>query len=540
MHQIFTKELLRRVFIFGAMLTAFIPNKLFSQACAGNEISVTIQNFTQSSSNSVEFDILVKNTGTNSYCLKALAGGFTYNPSALNGGSLSASYTLLGSYNILPAFGNLGVLTTPTHQVRWQQGPSAVSPCVNVSGPGASAVWEPVIHMVLTNTLNFSTCDSLNLVLNYGLGNQYSNTIATVVCNGNPSTTALSSSAAGTMVVVNPATYNLNCSIGCPTSINMQVTDACLGGTVGSAVANLSGLTAAPNGTYTLNGGSAINYTTNPINLTNLSVGNYTLSVINQDSSGNSCTPVTTTFTVGTSTSPLSNSLTASACNSYTWAVTGSSYTSSGTYTGTSTNANGCQVAETLNLTITPNSTVTIIDTHCISYTWPLTQQTYSASGVYTHTDSCTTTNLNLTIVQLTGTMVTQTATGSYTWPVNNMTYSISGTYTAPNGFCRVDTLKLTILPNAIGDKQIIESTLLISPVPTHDYVQLEFEVLKPTNLQIEICDISGRKIFVENVKAIIGKNHGVMDLSGYAKGIYLMRISDSSELNLVKKIIKE
>jgi hypothetical protein len=120
------------------------------------------------------------------------------------------------------------------------------------------------------------------------------------------------------------------------------------------------------------------------------------------------------------------------------------------------------------------------------------------------------------------------------------MTYSISGTYTAPNGFCRVDTLKLTILPNAIGDKQIIESTLLISPVPTHDYVQLEFEVLKPTNLQIEICDISGRKIFVENVKAIIGKNHGVMDLSGYAKGIYLMRISDSSELNLVKKIIKE
>jgi hypothetical protein len=136
--------------------------------------------------------------------------------------------------------------------------------------------------------------------------------------------------------------------------------------------------------------------------------------------------------------------------------------------------------------------------------------------------------------------MVTQTATGSYTWPVNNMTYSVSGTYTAPNGFCRIDTLKLTILPNAIGDKQIIENTLLISPVPTHDYVRIEFEVLKPANLQIEICDISGRKIFAENVKAIVGKNQGIINLSGYAKGIYLMRISDSSELNLVKKIIKE
>ena len=68
----------------------------------------------------------------------------------------------------------------------------------------------------------------------------------------------------------------------------------------------------------------------------------------------NGCSSTTT----GTVSQPdqLTNATTISECNSYIWSVTGETYTESGTYTGTSTNVDGCTVNETLNLTINTNT----------------------------------------------------------------------------------------------------------------------------------------------------------------------------------------
>jgi hypothetical protein len=85
------------------------------------------------------------------------------------------------------------------------------------------------------------------------------------------------------------------------------------------------------------------------------------------------------------------NTTTASTCGSYTW--NGTTYTTSGVYTGTTTNC----VTESLNLTITPSSTNTTTITACDSYTW--NGQTYTATGVYTGTTAnCVTESLNLTV----------------------------------------------------------------------------------------------------------------------------------------------
>ena len=99
----------------------------------------------------------------------------------------------------------------------------------------------------------------------------------------------------------------------------------------------------------------------------------------------------------------INNSTTSSqsvtACDSYTWSLNGTTYTTSGTYTYTSTNAAGCTDVKTLVLTITPSTSNTTTASASCSYTWANNNQTYTTSGLYTGlTDNCVTKKLNLTI----------------------------------------------------------------------------------------------------------------------------------------------
>ncbi|MEN9303069.1 MAG: hypothetical protein RL264_1498, partial [Bacteroidota bacterium] len=83
----------------------------------------------------------------------------------------------------------------------------------------------------------------------------------------------------------------------------------------------------------------------------------------------------------------------ATACDSYTWAVNGTTYTTSGTYT----HVVGCHT-ETLNVVITPSSTNNTTIAACDTYTWPVNGTTYTTSGTYTFLNGCVTEVLDLTI----------------------------------------------------------------------------------------------------------------------------------------------
>ena len=146
-------------------------------------------------------------------------------------------------------------------------------------------------------------------------------------------------------------------------------------------------------------------------------------------------------FTV-TITPSTSNSTTASACDSYTWAVNGITYASSGTYTSVT----GCHT-ETLNLTITPSTSNSTTASACDSYTWAVNGITYASSGTYTSVTGCHTETLSLTITPSTSNSTTASACDSYTWAVNGITYTSSGTYTSVTG-CHTETLNLTITPS--------------------------------------------------------------------------------------------
>ncbi len=140
------------------------------------------------------------------------------------------------------------------------------------------------------------------------------------------------------------------------------------------------------------------------------------------------CVSATRTPVVATINNITESNSIISNCISYFW--NGTTYTNSGTYSYSTTNAAGCDSTATLNLTITlPSESDTSI-TNCDSYVWNGT--TYSNSGTYSYT----TTNaagcdsiaiLNLTIKQSSTITDNITNCNTYTW--NGTTYSNSGTY---------------------------------------------------------------------------------------------------------------
>ena len=156
-------------------------------------------------------------------------------------------------------------------------------------------------------------------------------------------------------------------------------------------------------------------------------------------------------LTINNSTS---TSASAVACDTYTWSVDGNTYTTSGIYTLSSTNAAGCTHIDSLLLTINNSTSTSTNVTACDSYTWPLDSNTYTTSGIYTlsstNASGCTHID-SLVLVIDTSTSLTFNivACDTYTWLVNGQTYDTSGTYvnfsTNAAGCTHVDILKLDI-----------------------------------------------------------------------------------------------
>ena len=131
----------------------------------------------------------------------------------------------------------------------------------------------------------------------------------------------------------------------------------CFEGNDGSATITMSDETPSESAiSYTVNGGTSQNATLvdGAFTITGLTVGTHSVVVSNVG-----CPDVTVSVTVAGPTTALTNTTTETACDSYTWSVTGLSYTTGGTYTGTTTNGDGCTVNETLELTINSAATPT-------------------------------------------------------------------------------------------------------------------------------------------------------------------------------------
>ncbi len=156
------------------------------------------------------------------------------------------------------------------------------------------------------------------------------------------------------------------------------------------------------------------------------------------------------------------------ACESYTWGVNGTTYTTSGVYTENYTTVHGCDSVHILNLTINSHTTGTDVIVACDAYTW-IDGNTYTASNnTATHTltnsagcDSVVT--LDLSVYYSQSAVESVVSCGPYTWiDGNTYTSSITGpthTLTTSQGCDFVKTLDLTVLTPSASE-EIVNSCL--------------------------------------------------------------------------------
>lgn len=131
----------------------------------------------------------------------------------------------------------------------------------------------------------------------------------------------------------------------------------------------------------------------------------------------------------GSCNNTTTNSIYETACNNYTF--NGTTYTSSGIYTQTFINTEGCDSIITLNLTIINSTQSFLTQTTCDNYT--LNGTTYTITGTYTqmliNSSGCDSTIvLNLTVNSNSSSSITEFACESLT--LNGIMYDSSGIYT--------------------------------------------------------------------------------------------------------------
>ncbi|WP_158592549.1 T9SS type A sorting domain-containing protein [Flavobacterium sp. 102] len=305
-----------------------------------------------------------------------------------------------------------------------------------VQVPGTSAV----TFIPATNTGTISTSVSNTVVLDYDIpaGTGY----RLLATNGLSSTNVigkLSSFPAATPTATGAIaiTGSLNTFDGTPDAsynnfFDWDVTEVCASPRVPVTA------TVNPTSTNTTTISACDTYTWSVNGTTYTTGGTYTSTV--------GCTIEELVLTITPSTT---NTTTISACDTYTWSVNGSTYTTGGTYTSTV----GCTIEE-LVLTITPSTTNTTTVSACDTYTWSVNGSTYTTGGTYTSTVGCHTETLVLTITPSTTNTTTISACDTYTWSVNGSTYTTGGTYTSTVG-CHTETLVLTITPSTTNTTTI-------------------------------------------------------------------------------------
>jgi len=447
----------------------------YSQACPGNQATVTLSNITSPTATTLEFDVNVANTGTTSMSLVGLAGSIV--PSA---GLVQAGSTNTFEVITTPQQGEFTNFNTVNPSIgatsgRWIWTNSPASSGAKVALP--TGVYKRFCRFRLTSSLPLVTSGSTLTVQNItGVGQN--TTIVTVYCGINTNSTGLSASTAGTLVTT--GAYSLQT---CATSGTASVTHpACFGGT-GSALVTLSPIPSVTAITYTVDGGASTSATVSgagTFTVSGLSAGTHSIVVSNAGCANT----VTVSATVNAPAQLVASASAGSiACFGGSTTVnvsatggtapytgTGLFTVNAGSYSYTVTDANGCSstasgsVSQPTALSASSNAGTIACHGGTTTVTVSATGGTapYTGTGSFTVSGgsySYTVTDANGCTATTTGTVTdpaaltnttTESVCGSYTWSVNGQTYTESGTYTATNnsGACPVaETLVLTITP---------------------------------------------------------------------------------------------
>jgi hypothetical protein len=100
------------------------------------------------------------------------------------------------------------------------------------------------------------------------------------------------------------------------------------------------------------------------------------------------------------------------------------------------------------------------------------------------------------------------------------------------------DTFSITVLETNTNTEDISMQTARIYPNPAYDIVNIEINNTGGGELEIELMTVSGQVIYRKEYKNIRDPFVKQIDLSGYAKGVYFMRIRQSGAVYNGKIIV--
>ena len=394
------------------------------------------------------------------------AGAFTYTNSYIPGPVFPLSGTSDASGNFsfvtpnLPIAAN-GAIITITSSTATATGCTALFTGKNVTvvvKPNTSIATQPVSQAICVGSPVTFSVVAANSASGYLYEWRKNNVIIPLATNATLTITSVTDSDAAsyTAVVVG------ECGSALTSSAAVLTVNPNLIASVSAVVVPTEAICAGTSATFTatpINGGAAPAYQwkVNGTDITGQTAPTFTTTtLVNSDivsveltSNATSCLTVATATSPGITMTVTPNttvSTAVTACDTYTWANSGLTYTTSGTYTGTTTNC----VTQELVLTIAPSATVSTVVSACDTYTWANSGLTYTTSGTYLGTTTnCFTQELVLTIIPSATVSTSVTACDTYSWANSGLTYTTSGTYTGTTTNCVTQELVLTITPSS-------------------------------------------------------------------------------------------
>jgi hypothetical protein len=161
--------------------------------------------------------------------------------------------------------------------------------------------------------------------------------------------------------------------------------------------------------------------------------------------------------------------------------------------------------------------------------------QVYSVSSVFGATTYTWTIPTGITIVSGQG---TPTITVNF----NNTAASRTIRVTANNACGLSASRSLTVVSAAcprIGDVRSAISNVQAYPNPVQDLLSVEFDSNSEEQFNLNVQDLSGRRILTQSVSSLVGTNKVELDLSGLSSGVYLLTVQSADQLSQLKIVVE-
>jgi uncharacterized repeat protein (TIGR01451 family) len=88
--------------------------------------------------------------------------------------------------------------------------------------------------------------------------------------------------------------------------------------------------------------------------------------------------------------------------------------------------------------------------------------------------------------------------------------------------------------------KAVVVKSIQLYPYPAENAVTMKFNAVKDQPLYIKAFDLAGNELYNEKANAAAGENEFTINLAGFAKGMYMIKLIDEKKVLYYGKVLKQ